>query len=271
MSLVMSSRATPATVRVQLMLPSIEMEKWGTLRFLSIVGFWVCASSVVCTKIPGQINSAAQGQAKPSVTSQTPPKAQPIADTRVPLIDHALSLADFPNMQPRSELKEKLGHLTQFIQNQPVDGAPATENTEVYLGRTQTALYIVFLCFDRHPALIRTHLARRENLTKDDYVTVNLDPFQDRQRSVEYQVNPSGVQADAAWTEANGADYSYDQVWDSDGRITPNGWMALISIPFRSLRFPTHGSDWGVVFWRNLPRNSENDFGRGFLQTLVEN
>jgi hypothetical protein len=36
--------------------------------------------------------------------------------------------------------------------------------------------------------------------------------------------------------------------------------MALIAIPFRSLRFPAHGNTWGVVCVRNLPRNSENDF-----------
>ena len=81
----------------------------------------------------------------------------------------------------------------------------------------------MFLCFDDHPELIRSHLARRENILNDDYVTVMLDPFQDRQRGVEFQVNPSGVQADAAWTETSGADYSYDQVWDSDGRITQQG------------------------------------------------
>jgi hypothetical protein len=36
--------------------------------------------------------------------------------------------------------------------------------------------------------------------------------------------------------------------------------MALIAIPFRSIRFPPKSTDWGVVFWRNFPRNSENDF-----------
>ncbi len=36
--------------------------------------------------------------------------------------------------------------------------------------------------------------------------------------------------------------------------------MALIAIPFRSLRFHNDQSDWGVVFLRNFPRNSENDF-----------
>lgn len=134
-----------------------------------------------------QVAPQEQGQGKPSVVSQNQPKSQPVSDARVPLLSAPLTLADFAGMEPRPELKDKLGHLTQFIQNAPVDGAPATERTEVYLGRTNVALYIVFLCFDQHPELIRTHLARRENILKDDYVTVNLDPFQDRQRGVVFQ------------------------------------------------------------------------------------
>jgi hypothetical protein len=69
-----------------------------------------------------------------------------------------------------------------------------------------------------------------------------------------------GVQADAAWSETSGTDYSYDQVWDSEGQVTPGGWMTLVAIPFRSLRFPPNGADWGVVFMRNFPRNSEVDY-----------
>ena len=106
---------------------------------------------------------------------------------------------------------------------------------------------------------IRGHLARRENILKDDNVSVLLDPFQDHRIGVLFIVNPAGVQADAAWSEANGQDYSYDQVWDSEGQVTDKGWMALMAIPFRSLRFRPNGSDWGVVFGRNFPRNSETD------------
>lgn len=207
-----------------------------------------------------QVAAQGHGQQKPSVANRVKPESPPLPDAKVPLLDAPISLRDFPDMKPRADLKDKLGHLTHFIQNTPVDGAAATEPTDVYLGRTNTTLYIVFLCFDQHPEQIRSHLARRENILKDDFVTVNLDPFQDRQRSVEFQVNPAGVQADASWTEENGPDYSYDQVWDSDARITHKGWMALIAIPFRSLRFPPRGNQWGAVFWRNLPRNSENDF-----------
>ena len=209
--------------------------------------------------VGGRAQVATQGN-RPTVASTARPKSQPLPDAKVPLLSGPISLRDFPDMEPREGLKDQLGYATQFIQYEPVDGAPGTERTDVYLGHTKTTLYIVFVCFDRHPELIRTHLARRENILSDDFVSVNLDPFQDRQRGVEFQVNPSGVQADAAWTETNGPDYSYDQVWDSDAKITRKGWMALIAIPFRSIRFSPKSTDWGALFRRNIPRNSEHDY-----------
>lgn len=208
----------------------------------------------------GQVANQPQAQPKPSAVPQTPPGTQPASNVKIPLIDRALSLADFSDMAPSPDLRDRLAHVEHFIQNQPTDGAPATQSTEVWLARTTNALYVAFICFDQHPEQIRSHLARRENIQKDDWVSILLDPFQDRLRGVRFEVNPAGVQADASWTEAGGPDYSYDQVWNSDGRITSKGWMALIAIPFRSLRFPAAGRDWGVVFWRNFPRNSEVDF-----------
>ncbi|MGO8759799.1 MAG: carbohydrate binding family 9 domain-containing protein [Terracidiphilus sp.] len=169
-------------------------------------------------------------------------------------------MSDFPHMAPRADLRPKLAHVSDFIQNSPNDGKPATEGTEVWMGYTKSAITFVFICHDQHPNLIRGHLARRENILKDDNVAVLLDPFRDRRLGVGFQVNPAGVQADASWSEANGTDYSYDTVWDSEGQVTGEGWMALISIPFRSLRFRSNQSDWGVVFVRNFPRNSESDY-----------
>jgi len=181
-------------------------------------------------------------------------------EVNIPLIDHALHLSDFPNMAPRADLRARLAQVSDFIQNSPDDGKPATEKTEVWMAYTRSTLYFVFICYDRHPNLIRTHLARRENILNDDIVTVLLDPFRDRRTGVGFRVNPTGVQADASWSETNQADYSYDTVWDSEGVVTKDGWMALMAIPFRSLRFHSNQSDWGVVFIRNLPRNSEADW-----------
>ena len=178
----------------------------------------------------------------------------------VPLIDQALRLADFPNMAPRADLRARLAVVSDFIQNTPADGQPATEKTEVWMAYTRFALYFVFICHDSHPNLIRGHLARRENILNDDMVTVILDPFRDRRLGVGFRVNPAGVQADASWSEPGTADYSYDTVWDSEGQVNEDGWMALVAIPFRSLRFRSNESDWGVVLMRNLQRNSETDF-----------
>ena len=197
---------------------------------------------------------------KPTVTPIQPPKPQAPTDVKVPLIAAALHLSDFAGMQPRPELRDQLAEVKDFIQNAPRDGEAATEKTEVWLGHTQSTLYFVFICYDHRPAEIRGHLARRENIVKDDNVAVLLDPFQDRRKGVMFSVNPAGVQADAAWTENLDPDYSYDQVWDSEGRVTREGWMALIAIPFRSIRFRRSSVDWGVVFVRSFPRNSEADY-----------
>ncbi len=201
-----------------------------------------------------------------------PPKAQPPADFRVPLLTEPVRLADFAGMQPNGSLKSKLAKVTGFLQNTPNDGQPATQKTEVWVGHTKSTIYFVFACYDDHPGRVRGHLARRETfvngssfISGDDYVSVLLDPFQDRRKGVVFSVNPAGVQADGAWTDTlssswtSDTDYSYDQVWESDARRTPEGWIALIAIPFRSIRF-RGAQDWGVVFYRSFRRNSEVDF-----------
>jgi len=205
--------------------------------------------------------NASQAQsAHPATNSALASKAKPAREYRVPLLAEGLKLSDFAGMEPRPELKGRLLEITGFIQNTPHDGEPATEETAVWLGYTKSVFYLIFICRDHHPDQIRGHLARRENVLNDDNVSVLLDPFQDRRKGVLFTVNPVGVQADAAWSETSGTDYSYDQVWDSEGQVTPGGWMTLVAIPFRSLRFPPNGADWGVVFMRNFPRNSEVDY-----------
>jgi hypothetical protein len=209
----------------------------------------LCAASVSMHAANLQQKEASKSSAEPVVASET-----------LNAMDAPLRLADFDGMQPRAELRTRLTHITGFIQNAPNDGKPGTEETEVWAGYTHTTLYFVFLCHDHHPSQLRGHLARRENVLNDDNVSVLLDPFRDRRKGILLTVNPAGVQADAAWTENQSQDYSYDLVWDSDAQVTADGWMAMIAVPFRSLRFRAGAHDWGFVLARTLPRNSETDF-----------
>jgi hypothetical protein len=216
-------------------------------------------TGLVCVAGVAGVCGAAGQENKPTVVTETPPREQAATEIKVPLLSRAVHLADFEDLAPRPELKGQLAEIDGFVQSAPSDGRGATQKTVAYLGHTATTLYVVFACFDTSPGLVRGHLARRENVLADDNVSVLLDTFEDHRRGVLFQVNPIGVQADAAWTEGSGSDYSYDQVWDSEGRVTGKGWLAEFAIPFRSLRFPPGGRGWGVVLTRNLPRNSETD------------
>lgn len=211
---------------------------------------------LVCLALLSQVAFASKNSRQGESATANPQRNE----TTVPLIEHALHLSDFPNMAPAAELRNQLTVVSDFIQTIPEDGNAATEATEVWIAYTKTTLYFVFICHDSHPELIREHLARRENTFYDDTVGVLLDPFQDRRIGVYFTVNAAGVQADASWSEGTRPKNSWDTVWDSEGRVTPNGWMALVAIPFRSLRFSPTQSDWGVVFSRSLPRKSETDY-----------
>src|SRR5206468_5434944 len=138
--------------------------------------------------------------------------------SKVPVLSEPVRLSDFREMEPKQEFKDQLVKLPGFVQNAPNDGDPATQQTEVWVAHTKSTLYFVFVCHDDRPGAIRTHLSRRENIAGDDTVSVLLDPFQDQRKGVLFSVNPSGVQADAAWTDTSSvdynsdSDYSYDQV-----------------------------------------------------------
>src|SRR5882672_2881796 len=94
----------------------------------------------------------------------TPPSARDAAKiplSRIPRVHRAPKLEDFLENQPReAELT-----VTNFRQNSPGDGAPATEPTTAYLSYDDKNLYVVFVCQDESGA-VRAHLSRREGLIK---------------------------------------------------------------------------------------------------------
>ena len=153
-----------------------------------------------------------------------------------------------------------------FLQQEPHDGEPVSQTTEAYLGYDEKNLYTVFVCHD-DPAKVRAHETRREDFNGDDDVAIMLDTFHDKRRAYEFEVNPKGVQWDAIWTEASYADtggnwdVSFDTLWYSKGKVTAQGYVVWIAIPFRSLRFPSaQDQTWGIVLLREIVRENEKAF-----------
>src|SRR6266852_7074281 len=180
---------------------------------------------------------------------------------RIPQISQPPTLEEFDGMVPHGPATQ-LAEVSRFIQQDPSDGAAATQKTHVYLGYDTANLYIIWVCFDSEPGKIRAHMSRRENIYDDDFVEVTLDTFHDQRHGFVFATNPFGVQTDGLWTEGgNGPDNSWDTVWHSRGKLTSNGFIVWESIPFRSLRFHRQPEQvWGVTLLRRIARNDEWDY-----------
>jgi hypothetical protein len=190
---------------------------------------------------------------------------------QIPRIDTPPSLSDFEEMQPSARVAGKMVKVTGFIAREPADGAEPTQNTDVYLAYDQHNLYAVFVCWDKEPEKIRARMTRREDIFSDDSAEIMIDTFHDALRGYAFAANPFGIQWDALWTEGSigtgapadysGFDPSFDTVWRSEGRLTKQGYLVLMSIPFKSLRFPnTDQQEWGLILNRTIPRTDENLF-----------
>jgi hypothetical protein len=216
-------------------------------------------------------NTAARSQnplAQSPNSSPLKPAAQlePPALT-IPRLQRAPSLDDFLTMKPEGEIALQMAKVTGFTQRNPYDGQPVSEPTEAYLGYDQKNLYAVFVCFD-DPKQVRARMSRREDIYDDDQVEIMLDTFHDRRRAYAFQTTPLGVQWDAIWTEASREeqtaghfDTSFDTVWDSHGKVTASGFVVLMAIPFKSLRFPANKvQEWGIILYRGITRKNEDSF-----------
>jgi hypothetical protein len=95
--------------------------------------------------------------------------------------------------------------VTEFVQQRPLEGTPATERTEVLIAYDSQNIYFGIHAHYSDPGLIRASRVDRDQTAGDDTVRVYFDPFLDQQRAYVFSVNGYGVQSDAV---LNGAEAS---------------------------------------------------------------
>lgn len=147
----------------------------------------------------------------------------------------------------------------EFWQQNPVEGEPATQKTEVRFLYDDHALYVSCMMFDRDPSKIVARLARRDDEVVADWISIRIDSYHDHQTAFEFTVNAAGVKTDIIqFNDGGDEDNSWDAVWDVETAITEQGWVAEYKIPFQALRFSGEGSkEWGLQIIRHIARDSE--------------
>jgi hypothetical protein len=189
----------------------------------------------------------------PSVFGQAPEKKQYKA-TRI-------SIAPVINGILDDEAWQSGTWIDDFTQNQPYNGAKASQRTEFKILYDDDNLYVAIKAYDTSPDSIVNRLTRRDE-ADGDLAGIIVDSFHDLRTGFLFGVSSAGVKYDHMLTnDGQNEDPSWDPNWWVKTSINNEGWIAEMKIPFSQLRFEKNSGDvWGLEVGRVLYRKNETTF-----------
>jgi hypothetical protein len=169
---------------------------------------------------------------------------------RPPVIDGALS----------DDVWRAAAPVSRFVQENPREGEPASEPTEIRILYDDGALYIAARMTQR-AAPARGILTRRDGSSPSDLLTIALDTYHDHQTAMVFTVNPAGVRTDGLTSgDTRDMDLSPDPVWEAATSVDSSGWSAEVRIPLSQLRFAASAEQvWGINIYRRISRANVSD------------
>jgi hypothetical protein len=164
--------------------------------------------------------------------------------------------------------------VSDFLQRDPREGEPASQRTVARILYDDETLFLSFMLYDSDPErILASELRRDSSMNTDDTIEVVLDTFHDNRNGFIFRVNALGTKYDALLRNEGQVNDDWDEQWDAAARITDEGWVVEIAIPFRALRYDTDASTWGIDFQRQIRRSNEevawSNYRRGFRFTNI--
>lgn len=147
-----------------------------------------------------------------------------------------------------------------FIQQQPSQGRPPSQNTRYKILYDDDNLYVALKCYDQEPERISAVLGRRDDFTSGDIAGIALDTYFDKTTAFEFNVSAAGQKIDLVHLGAYLGDTNWDAVWEGKAHVADSMWCAEFRIPFSQLRFSDQEDQvWGMHIWRFIDRLDEED------------
>ena len=154
--------------------------------------------------------------------------------------------------------------ISGFIQQEPLEGRPATEETEVWVFYDESNVYFSARLWDSHPERIIANEMRRDNRNiefSSSSFAVILDTFYDRRNGFLFQTNPLGALYDAQVTDERNTNSDWNTIWYVKSGRFAEGWTVEMAIPFKSLRYRSGATQiWGINFRRNIKWKNERSY-----------
>mgnify|MGYP000364060098 CR=1 FL=1 len=155
---------------------------------------------------------------------------------------------------------------SDYVENQPDNGTPPTEQTRFKIVYDDKNLYIAVHCLDAEPDKIERRLSRRDGL-EGDWVEFNIDSYNDDRTGFSFTITAAGVKGDEFISNnGNNWDGSWNPIWYAKTLIGLNGWTAELRIPLSQLRFGNEEEQiWGLQSTRRYFRNEERSLWQPVL------
>ena len=152
--------------------------------------------------------------------------------------------------------------ITGFTQREPVQGKPASFDTEVRILFDSKFLYVGAICKD---SLTDRKRLRVRNLQRDfsgfgnDRFSVALDGLMDKRNAVGFEVTPYGSQRELQVIDGDESDgnVDWDALWYVRTQVTDKGWTVEMAIPWKTLRYTKGSTAMLISFNRNIRRYNE--------------
>ncbi len=166
--------------------------------------------------------------------------------------------------------------ITDFTQQEPVEGAQPSEKTEVRVVFDDDHLYLGVIVYDDPDGILAYQRERDAYLSTDDRFMWILDTFLDGRTGYFFEINAAGLMGDGVITGSGGGrggfggggtNKAWDGIWEAQTVIRPDGWSAEIQIPFQTLNFDPDQGEWGINFQRTIRRKNEEILWRGHRRT----
>ncbi|HDQ46271.1 MAG TPA: hypothetical protein ENN17_12375 [bacterium] len=151
--------------------------------------------------------------------------------------------------------------VTGFLQRDPDEGAPASQETFVRIAYDDHALYVGAEMRDSAPDSIVARVGRRDYIRDEDFFALALDTYHDHRSGFFFGLSAGGTFFDGVCYNDDWTDDTWDGVWEGRVHHNERGWTAEMRIPYSQLRFKKEDRYvWGINFLRQISRRNEEAF-----------
>ena len=151
--------------------------------------------------------------------------------------------------------------ITNLHQAEPDEGADPSEETTFLVVYTRDALYVAALFRDSEPDKIGAQILMQGDWSwGEDSFTVLIDPFNQGRSGYLFDMTPNGIRNQGVFENVTTVNWNWRGIWHGETRITDDGWIAEVEIPFKTLSFDPRNDTWGLNVGRYIGRKGEQIF-----------